>query len=179
MYGGVKSDNACKEESEAHTHIYGFLHSILRGIRNRSRGMDKPHHPRSRNLHLDFAWCSASTETTDRPDRRKPRHLRFVVSLSECTTRSRSYFFRFPLMSSLSPSFPSASPWLSFTSFAVVRRRRTRRSSGFRIVLLKLPLVSTLLLYILVWLSSRRCFIAPNAMYSTFTTYVAVVFFQS
>ncbi len=98
------------------------------------------------------------TETTDRPDRRKPRHLRFVVSLCECTTRSRSYFFCFPMMSSLSPSSPSASPWLSFTSFAVVRRRRTRRYSGFYFGMLKLPLVSTLLLYILSRLTSRRCF---------------------
>ena len=82
----------------------------------------------------------------------------WLVSLCECTTRSRSYFFRFPLKSSLSPSSPSASLWLSFASLAVVSRRRTRRYSGFRIVLLRLPLVSTLLFYILSRRMSRRCF---------------------
>jgi hypothetical protein len=65
------------------------------------------HHPRSRNLHLDFAWYRAShrNDKSDRPTHH-PSSFALIVSRCECTTRSRSYFFRYPFKSSLARSLP-------------------------------------------------------------------------
>ena len=94
----------------------------LRGIRNRSRGIDKPFHPRFRNLHpLRYV---ASRLLPKRPSNPTDAPLPLlVISVCKSTTYLRGSISSASTHCLTLSLPPSASLWLSFTSFAVVRRR--------------------------------------------------------